>query len=152
LASVCWFKSVQYQRRSQELQRQQAAAFRTAFPQSRVPTAVLSRLRSEHGKLSAARSWRGEVKLPVSALHVLLEFLSALPDDQRYRFREFRIEDGKIDVDVELRSHNEANVLVSSFENRGFAVSAPTTVQQSQQTVSSRIFADLRSAGGHEGE
>ena len=152
LASVFWFKSVQYRWRSEELQRQQAAAFREAFPQARVPAGVLSRLRSEHGKLRSARSWQGDTELPVSALHVLFEFLAALPDQQRYRFREFRIEDGKIDVDVELRSHNGANVLVSSFENRGFAVSAPTTVQQNPQTVSSRIFADLRADSGQGGE
>lgn len=150
LTSVFWIKSAQYQRRTHELQQQQVAEFRDAFPESRVPAAVLSRLRSEHAKLAGARSGKGVVEFPVSALHVLFEFLSALPENQRYRFRECRIEDGKIDLDVELRSHNEANVLVGSFENRGFSVTAPTTVQQSEKTVTSRIFANIRAADPRE--
>lgn len=152
LTSVFWIKSAQNQRRTDEALQQQVADFREAFPQSRVPTAVLSRLRSEHAKLAGARRGKGNVEFPVSALHVLFEFLSALPENQRYRFRECRIEDGTIDLDVELRSHNEANVLVSSFENRGFSVTAPTTVQQSEKTISSRIFADIRAADEQEGD
>jgi hypothetical protein len=147
VTSVLWIRSIQYQRRTDELLRQQVTCFKEAFPQSPVPVAILSRLGSERTRLSGARSGNGDVEFPVSALHVLLEFLSALPADQKYRFRECRIEDGRIDLDVEVRSHNEANVLVSSFGKRGFSVTAPTTVQQGPQTVSSRIFAELRAAG-----
>ena len=152
LTSVFWVKSMQYQQGLDELQQQQVTTFQQAFPESRMPAGVLSRLHSEHAKLAGARSGKTDIELPVSALHVLFEFLSALPEDQRFRFREFRIENGRVDADVELRSHNDANVLVSSFEKRGFSVSAPATVQEGQRTVASRIFADIRGASRETGE
>ena len=145
LTSALWIKCLRVNQELAELQQRQVAAFQQAFPRSRVPAAVLSRLRSEHAKLVGARSGKTDVELPVSALHVLFELLGALPEDQRYRFRELRIEDGRVDVDLELRSHNDANLLVSSFESRGFSVSAPASVQEGQRTVASRIFADIRS-------
>jgi len=134
-------RSWQNRQQVREFQSQQAKLFHQAFPTTPVPAAILSRLRSEKTKLAGARGDTQNVRLPTPAMSVLFELLAALPERERFRLRELRIENGQLDLDVEVAEHAGVTVIVQALEDRGFEVSAPSTVRQSDDMVSSRIFA-----------
>ena len=124
-----------------ELERSRQVVYREVFPNGAMPTAVLSRLRSEKQKLRGARGNTGELQWRPTGLRVLHDALSALPQQERFYIREIRIEDGELTIDVRMRSHGSVDVLVSALERQGFQVNAPATTRQSAEEVSSRIFA-----------
>ncbi len=125
----------------ESLRQQQVDVYKQTFPDTRVPAGVLSRIRSEHTRRTAARQAPQDVQLPISALPVLHDFLSGLPVEMRYRTREFRIENGELDMDSDLKAHSAANQLAEALRNHGFEVPAPTTVASEDQVISARLYA-----------
>ena len=141
-ASVAWWwQASQLQQRFAEIAEQQREAFQSAFPESRTPRAVVSRLQSEHVKVIRSRELTDEVPASQSALEILHQFLSSQPTGLRYRTTEIWIEEGVVTADVELRSHDDAAVLAASLEQGGFVVDPPTTTQRDKETVVTQLRA-----------
>ena len=128
------------------LQEEQARIYQQAFPNERVPAGPRSRLESEVAKL-AGRTGQGE-PLPstVSTLRLLRDFLAALPKDLRYRVVDFRIEQGRLSLEMEVRSHTDADVIASALRTRGFTVEPPRSEQLPQRGVAIRLTAIARQA------
>ena len=136
-------RSYQYQRQARSSQQRQVAMFQETFPNSRVPTAVVSRLTSEYRKLLGARGEEAAVRLPPSALNVLYKLVAGLPPDLRLQVEQIRIENGQIDLDVKVRSVGAAGQVADAIQNHGFVVEPPTTEQRGTDTVLATIRGDL---------
>ncbi len=146
LLAVSWFaalgwKTLRNHARAAELDRQQAEVYRDLFPGKRVPPAVAARLRSEHARRFAARRIPSSVHLPTPALTVLRDFLQSLPKTTRVHVRELRIENGSLDLHADLRRHADATELAEALRAHHFEVPPPSTEQNSDHSVSVRLFA-----------
>ncbi|MFZ5828653.1 MAG: hypothetical protein ACOY3P_01125 [Planctomycetota bacterium] len=133
-------RAQQYRRAAGNALAAEQAAFRQAFPESPSPAAVLRRLESEYIKLRGARSDEAKVLLPPPALNVLHAVVSALPQGQRFRVEQIRIENGRLDLDVEVRTVGAAGVVADALERAGFRVEPPATEQRDDGSVAVRIF------------
>lgn len=138
-ATFFWMKSFQYKQHVQAIQQRQEELFREVFPQTRVPSAVASRLRSEHAKLVGARGQEAAVRLPPSALNVLHELVTGMPEDIRWQADQIRIEDGQIDIDLDVRSIGKAGALADALQNNGFTIEPPTTEHNESDAVTVRL-------------
>ncbi|NND99087.1 MAG: hypothetical protein HKN47_17355 [Pirellulaceae bacterium] len=138
IAASYWRQSV-FQAEIARVQQQQRELFEEAFPDARVPAALLSRFRSEHRKALASRSTGGNVPTPQSALRVLDSFLSGLPADVRFRITQVAVTDGELRVDVQLRNHDSAGKLAAALERVGFSMLPPGTEQIDATTVASQL-------------
>jgi type II secretory pathway component PulL len=152
LAAAFFVKDWQYRAELARLTDEQAQYFRSAFPNTRIPGAVVARMRSEHAKLKGSRNAAADIKVPLPAMRVLVELLNALPSHEAFAVRELRIEDGQIDLDLRLRQHASVNNIVAGLESRGFAVNAPATARQDDASVTCRIFGELQLAGAERAE
>lgn len=135
------------QQQIHQFREQQFAAFDEVFPMKPVPAAVASRMRSERTKLAGAHV-ADAIALPTPALNVLVRFFEGLPNDQQGSFRRVRIENGALDAEVDLVSHSAANELAASLRQHGFDIDPPTTTQESDSTVVTRLYANMRSENG----
>lgn len=141
IAAGGWFRAQRIEAEIAEIQLQQRTLFRTAFPESRVPAALLRRVRSEHARVMASRGRSGEVELPISATRVLRHLLIALPDDLRYRVTRIDVNNGQLDLDLQVRSPVDAGTLASHLSAAGFAVKPPVTTQSDARTFQSSLEA-----------
>lgn len=142
LISIAFFfgmRGRQYEQQVASLQVKQEALFQQVFPSSRIPNAVLSRLRSERAKLLGARGGDAAVEQPLSALNVLHEFITGIPSDLRLRVQQLRIEDAKVYLDATVRTVGDAGELADALAQQGFAIDPPTTEQFDAKQVSIRI-------------
>ncbi len=142
--TVFGYRTWSNERQAASFQQQQEQVFRELFPESRVPPAVESRLRSEHAKRFAARQVPRDLQLPVPALNVMRDFLEAFPEGPRVQVRELRIENGQLDLHADLRRHAAANELADSLRQHGFVVPTPSTEQNADHSVSVRLFAQWK--------
>lgn len=141
-----WMRSRQYERQILNSQSHQEELFRQVFPDARVPNAVAARLKSEHRKLMGARGSDAAVEQPASALNVLHELVMGMPEDLRLQVQQIRIEDGKIDLDLNLRTVGNAGELADALQKHGFSIDHPTTEQHEPKVVTVRINGKLDSA------
>jgi type II secretory pathway component PulL len=148
LTAVFFVKARQYENELARLNRQQEEYYRSAFPGSRVPAAIVARMKSEQAKLVGSHQTAEDVDIPLPALRVLLELLRAIPTGERFAIRELRIEDGQVDLDVRLRQHASVNQFVGALESHGFLVNAPSTAREDDTSVACRIFGTLELASG----
>ncbi|MDB4614418.1 hypothetical protein OAH18_01885 [bacterium] len=147
LSIAFWYRATSFDNQVSELREQELQLFKRVFPGSRPPAGVLSRLESEHARLSGARGTNaasGDVPLPFPALTVLQKFLDGMPANERVQVSTVRINDGKLEVDTNLRNHSSAGVFVSALKEQGFAVVPPTSEQRDNKSVSSLIYGSLQ--------
>ena len=129
-----------YERRMVELHDEQKVMFAQALPSSRVPSGgILSRLRSEVRTMRGARERRPDVELAKSAVVVLQQFLQSLPAATRFQIRQATIENGAVDIDLTVRSFADVNALMGSLQQQGFTMLPPSSSQQDERTVVSRL-------------
>ncbi len=141
LTGACWWRAQQLRDQLAGVGRQQADVFESAFPGTPVPSAVLSRLSSEHTKVVGSRRVSSDLPVPRPALDVLYSLLQGLPDDVRFRLTEIQIENGELRLDIELRNHSDAGKMAGALESQGFRVVPPSTTQREDQAVQSRLEA-----------
>tara|TARA_R110002049_G_scaffold4601_5_gene32727 strand:+ start:1015032 stop:1016444 length:1413 start_codon:yes stop_codon:yes gene_type:complete len=103
----------------------QTDLFRETFPGTRVPGAVLRRVRSEHTRVANSRGQNLDVKIPPPATVVLYELLAALPDDIRYRIEEIDIQKGNVQMTVLVKASGDVTTIVDAIAARGFSVQSP---------------------------
>jgi hypothetical protein len=135
-AALAW-RTTQYHRLIEAAQDQQRQLYCRLYPAQSVPLNVLGRLRAEHRR---AQALAGLEVLPVdrgpSALMLLCRCLAALPAELRFRVDELRIEEGRMYLEGEVRSHGDAEVLASALRQRGGVdVDAPRSEQRGERTV-----------------
>ena len=118
---------------------EQRNVFKEAFPESRIPAALVSRMKSEHRKALGARQTNNVVPETKNAIEVIDTFLAGLSGSARCRITRLVVEDGAVRADVQLRNHNDAGRLAASLEKAGFAMLPPGTEQLNPQTVTSRL-------------
>ncbi len=136
-----WWRTQRIETEIANLQSQQAELFRKAFPESRVPRAVVRRVRSEHSKVLASRGQNSDIEIPHSATHALRRLLGALPVGLRYRITRIEIRDGQVDLQLQVRSALDAGKIATSISGAGFQVAPPGTRQVDQGTFESNLQA-----------
>ncbi len=136
-----WWRATRIEQQLAGVRAQQQQLFREAFPNSQVPGALLRRVRSEHTKVLGSRGATTEIDIPVSAPTILRELLSALPGTVRFRITRIKILDGRVDLDLQVRSPVDAGALATSLSAAGFDVEPPGTTQKDAQTFESLLEA-----------
>ncbi len=142
VAATMVFRAHRYRSLAAEYHERQADIFRSALPGQSVPAGIVSRLESEHGKLTASNS----APLPTaskSALVLLHRVLAGLPQDIRYRIFEIHLEEGRIDLDGEVLSHSDADRIASALRSQELQVEPPRSQQLPNQAVGVRVSASV---------
>jgi type II secretory pathway component PulL len=142
VAGAAFFRAHQYRALAAECHERQTEVFRRALPGQTVPAGIVSRLRSEHGKLTAAKSSPSPVA-SASATRLLYRVLAGLPRDVRYRLFEIRVEEGRVDLDGEVLSHGDADLIASALRAQELNVELPRSQQLPSQTIGVRLAASL---------
>jgi hypothetical protein len=141
LGAAFLVRAHRYDRQTELAVKQSAKIYREIFPQGNVPPGVRSRLESELTKVKGIRGDSAELPSSPPALDVLCQMLAALPNNLRYRILEIRIDEGRLDVNGEVREHGDADKIATLLREHGFEVSAPSTQRQSSKSVTVRITA-----------
>jgi type II secretion system protein L len=136
-----WWRTHRIEQQIANVRSEQDALFRQSFPDAKIPAALLKRVRSEHMKVLGSRGESSQVDIPVSAPHVLRQLIAALPADVRFRFKSISVLDGRVDLDLQVRSPVDAGTLAASLSAAGFEVKPPGTTQQDRRTFDSILEA-----------
>ena len=107
---------------------------------------IRSRLESEVAKLAGSRGQGEEIPVAVPTLRLLKDFLVSLPKDMRYRIVDLRIEQDRLSLEMEVRSHSDADVIASALRKQGFVVDQPRSEQLPLQGVVVRLSAIAQQA------
>ncbi|MEM9420561.1 MAG: type II secretion system protein GspL [Planctomycetota bacterium] len=106
----------------------QAALFRETFPGKRVPSAILSRFRSEAARAKGMAGTDDTLPSPATTLADLEQVLQGLPENLRFRILELRIETDRLYLDGQARSHTEAEQIAARLrEHVDFKLEPPRT-------------------------
>jgi hypothetical protein len=141
-----------YQQIADGLRRQQEVAFRAALPGQPVPVGITSRLAGEDRRLLGVAGDAPELPAGRSALPHLHDLLTRVPPDVRLRVLEVRIDDGKLIVDGQARTHGDAEALAVSLRRDGaFVVDEPRTEQLGEGGVSFTLAGGAAAARRQEG-
>ena len=108
-------------------EQRQRELFRVAFPAQRVPAAILGRLKSEHTKSKGIRKTDPKSTAPSSALETLRSVIQSLGEDFPFEIEEIRIENGRIAMQIELSSQQDAGKVAAALAKNGFDVEPPAT-------------------------
>ena len=130
LATLCgtlFWRAQTYRRLADSYAQKQLDLFRGAFPEQRVPSAIVGRLKSEHTKAMGVRQTDPTTSAPKSALLVLHRIIESLSDDFPFEVEEIRIENGRFAIEIELLSQQDAGKVALSLSSKGFNVEPPAT-------------------------
>jgi hypothetical protein len=146
LSFVAWNRADKYDAIVQSTEQEKRELFQDLFPDTRIPSGIRTRLDSEHRKLIglAAEDARVPEREPVTQL--LVDALTALPTDLRFRLLDIDFEGHRGALDGEVRRHGDADTLATSLRSNGFTVDPPGTEQLSDQGVGFTLNVSLNSA------
>ncbi len=136
-----WWRTKRIESQIDGLRTQQRELFEEAFPKARVPGAILRRVRSEHAKVLGSSTETSTIDAPTAAPDVLQALLAALPNDVRFRITRIQINDGQVDVDLEVRNPVDAGTMADALASSGFEVKPPGTTQKDARTYESVLEA-----------
>lgn len=129
LVGIMQVRTNAYQSLSTGHRQQQETIYRQHNPRGSLPSNVKLRLESEHRALAGQRNTSG---LPnhdsASAFDQFHSIFARLPSNLRYRILEIKLDDGRIYLDGEARTHADADAIASSLRaSNGFEIEAPRT-------------------------
>jgi type II secretory pathway component PulL len=127
LCGTLLWRSSQYQTDAKLYNQQQRDLFLRAFPQQRVPAAILARLKSEHAKALGIRKTDTKTVMPRSAFAILKSIVGSLSEEFAFEVEEIRIENGRIAMEVKLLTQQDAGKLAAALSGQGFQVEPPAT-------------------------
>ena len=136
-----WWRTQRIETEIENVRSRQQELFKTAFPDKRVPAALLRRVRSEYARVMGSRGATSQVDVPKSAPKILRTLLTALPDDVRFRIKSLKVLNGQVDLDLQVRVPTDAGKLAMSLESSGFNVKPPVTTQKDAKTFDSVLEA-----------
>lgn len=142
--SMLW-KSYRYEALAADMLARQEAAYREVFPGQSIPAGMLSRLQSERTKLAGLQGNGAATPTRPSALLLLYRLLASIPNGLRCRIIELRLEQGRMQLEGELRCHGDADALASGLRTNEFRVDLPKTQQLSGSGVALRMIAETAS-------
>jgi len=116
-----------YQSMADSFEQRQQALFRTSFPGQRIPAAVWGRIKSEHTKAKGIRKTDPKTTVPMTALATLHRVIKSLNPDLPFEVEEIRIENGRLAMEIELSSQQDAGKLAIALALSGFQVEPPAT-------------------------
>jgi type II secretory pathway component PulL len=137
--AMSFWRTARIENELRRISQQQEDVFKAAFPETRVPAAVISRIRSEHRKSLGSRKTGDAVPTPQSAMRVLDAFLASVPKELRCNVTQVAIRDGELNADIEFRNHAAAGTLAAALEASGFTMLPPSTDQINPTTVASQL-------------
>ncbi len=144
LATLCgtllWRAQI-YRSMADRYEQKQHELFRSAFPAQRVPAAILGRLKSEHTKAKGIRKTDPKSTVPHSALESLRSVIESLSEDFPFQIEELRIENGRIAMEIELLSQQDAGKVAAALSKSGFNVEPPATTLVHGDHVLASFFA-----------
>ena len=150
-AGVLLWKGWRSHQLEQDYRQQQSAQFRKLFPNSRVPTNVPSRLRSERDRLAGVSGEQRDIPVRTEGLETLRMVAESLPKTMRLRILEFRVSDSGLMLEGQVRSHGDAEVIFQSLRKMGFRVDPPRTEQLSGEGVAFTLVGKLPADSSGEG-
>ncbi len=136
MALAFFWRAHKYQARAAELVEKQEAVFREIFPNQAIPVGIVSRIESEHRRLSATKGTAG-VGVPDvgNVLPVMQAFWEAAPTEIRFRIDMMHFTPKLIrKMDGNAGSFEDLDVLRESLLKRGFKV-PPISSSQSGKGV-----------------
>ncbi len=140
MAAGFYWRAYKYQLRAAELVVKQESVFREVFPNQVIPVGILSRIESEHRRLSATKGTEGTgVPNVGNVLPVMQAFWEAAPTDIRFRVDMLHFTPKLIrKLDGSARSYEDLDVLRESLLRKGFKV-PPISSSQSGKGVSLQL-------------
>lgn len=111
-AGACMVRAQRYSRRARMADAEKRQVFSSLFPGERVPTGIESRLRSVRRQLHAPAAAAPGAPDAMPALH---ELLTHLPADLRYRIGQIDVESGRLTLEGDVRSHEDADRLAAAL-------------------------------------
>jgi len=127
LAGALYWRSCRYAAAAENYAAEQATVYKNLYPNTRVPTSVVTRLESEWRRLAGTSGASAEVPARLSALETLRQLVESIPPPLRVRLLEIRILPGDVLLQGQTRSHSDAQALATSLETAGFPVDPPRT-------------------------
>ena len=127
LCGTLFWRAQTYRSVADGNEQRQRELFRVAFPAQRVPAAILGRLKSEHTKSKGIRKTDPKSTAPSSALETLRSVIQSLGEDFPFEIEELRIENGRIAMQIELSSQQDAGKVAAALAKNGFDVEPPAT-------------------------
>jgi len=132
----------QYRQVAKQQTEIQQRLFRETFPDQSVPVGVRSRMQSEYRRL---RGISGRSSLPdrPEATAILAQALGALPETIRFRLLDLSVEEGRLRLEGEARSHGDADQIAAALRDlERFNVPPPRTRALSEEGVAFTIRAN----------
>ncbi len=136
-----WWRSTRIEERISDTLGAQATAFKKSFPDTRVPSSLLRRVRSEHSRIMGSRNASKQIEAPGSAAEVMGALLASLPTNIRVRINSIDIRNGKLDLTFQVQRTVDAGAIAEALSQAGFDVSPPVTTQKDAKTFDSIIQA-----------
>jgi hypothetical protein len=130
LLTICGtllWQASKYQSLIEQVEQKQQDLFRSAFPGQRVPSAILGRLRSEHAKAMGVRRLADSKSPSPSVLKIFPAIMDSLAVDFPFEVKEIRMEAGKVSIELELLSQEDAGHVAAALAKNGFVVEPPAT-------------------------
>ena len=146
-----------YDRLAERYADTQAALFRETFPGQTVPSAILSRFRSEAAKAEGLTGRNGDMPSAATTLQDLQRLLAGLPDrgpetstsqndHMRFRILELRLEPDRLYLDGQTRSHADADRLAAGLGQQvAYTIEPPRTQNLSASVNAGRAAVSGRS-------
>lgn len=145
VASLSW-KTMQLTSIRENAVASMEESFREAFPDQRLPTAIVKRIRSEHKKAIGQRSVSSTVRRPVDAFPVLSNIIAALPEDLSFQVRSIRIQDGEFQLDIDLESLDATAQITRHLDEAGFETLPPSTTRVANGKIQTRLRGEFDSS------
>jgi type II secretory pathway component PulL len=137
------FKGVRTASVRVECEAREAGLFESVFPKEKVPVAINLHLQSELARLRGLRGETTDLPQLVPYLAVLERLFQGLPAEMRFRLLEIRIENGRLSLVGQVRSHADADRIADGLRAAGLDVAAPNTNRLEKEGVEFRISARL---------
>lgn len=116
--------------------------FRRVFPDKRVPTGVRARLASELRRLKGVQGQDGGAPTVTAAMDIVGSVLESLPAGMRFRLLEIRVDERRVYLEGEARSHGDADRIAAALRNASLRVDPPRTTQLPDRGVGFRLTAE----------
>ena len=136
-----WWRSRILEKEVMEVRSAQVELFRQVFPAAPVPAALMSRVRSEHSRMTHSRTDAPSEHGPDSATDVMQRLVTGLPQQMRFRITRIEVRGAEVEVDVQVRSPQEIGEFATALSDHGFEVDPPGIDQVDAQTYQTTINA-----------
>jgi hypothetical protein len=127
VAAAFFWRGMQYSSAAEEVGRQQAAIYRTLYPQRTIPADVKRELGRDLKRLSGISGAAQDLPPRVNALETLRMVTAGLPPEIRLRILDMQLDATRVYIKGQTLSHTDAEVINQGLVAQGFVMEAPKT-------------------------